>query len=136
MLEDWIKWEPAAGLSKKYYIDSILDDVEKFEVTLSSAENEIKKIKVIFEDSVYSHCRTNESFRVKIIYDLDKKYGTDFYGDWTFFKVTNSSYLQWLSRQSTTISNSRNLVHFSFVAVDSILDVINVSDPKIEFISE
>lgn len=71
-------------------------------------------------------------FRQSTINDLDARYGMEFYSEWTFFKVVNSEYMQWLSKQSYSIVGSEPLIHFSFLAVDSIVDVIATYGPKVE----
>lgn len=131
MTEQWTKWEPIRGLANKYYIDSISNDENGFIIQLSDANNEEKKIRVIFEDSVYASRDTDESFRRNTVGILHEQYGIDFYGDWTFFKVTNSSYLKWLSVESYGITDSLHFTHFSFVAADSILDVVTNYEPKV-----
>jgi len=69
-----------------------------------------------------------------VINKIDERYGTEFYAEWTFFKVTNSEYIQWLSEQSYGIAESESLIHFSILAGDSIVDVIAAYEPKITII--
>lgn len=132
MQENWERWEPVSGLSSKYYVESLSDTVEGFRVVLSDANDEKKKVEVIFEDSVHAYRSTDESFRQSIINTIDERYGTEFYTEWTFFKVSNSEYIQWLTEQSYGIAESEPLMHFSFLAVDSIVDVIAAYEPKIK----
>jgi hypothetical protein len=129
--EQWIKWEPIKNLAPKYYIDSISDNIDEFSITLSDADNK-NKIKVTFETLVLSYRSTNESFRLSIIKYLDEC--NIEYSKWTFFKIINSTYIQWLSEQSYGIIESIPPTHFSFVAGDSIVDVIAVYEPKVDFI--
>jgi hypothetical protein len=134
MKEIWEKWEPIENLAAKYYIDAVLDTIEDFKIILSQEDKRNNKIHIIFENSVDAYRSTDESFRLHLIETLDKRYGSDFYGDWTFFKVKNSLYIQWLSEQSYGISEDLNFIHFSFVAADSILDVVTNYEPKVLFI--
>jgi hypothetical protein len=129
--ENWERWEPISDLSSKYYIESISDSIKGFSVLLSDANDENKKVEVLFEDSVHAYRSTDESFRQITINSIDERYGTKFYAECTFFKVTNSEYIQWLSGQSYGIADSESLLHFSFLAVDSIVDVIAAYEPKI-----
>jgi hypothetical protein len=131
MIENWIRWEPIRGLSAKYYIESISDSIEGFQILLVDAKDENKKTQIIFEDSVDSYKRTDETFKHKLVCDLHEKFGRNFYGDWTFFKVTNSSYIQLLSEESYGISDSRPLIHFSLLGADSVVDIICDYEPKI-----
>lgn len=134
MSEQWIKWEPDNDLSPKYYIESITDSLEGFIIILSDNNDKKKKVKVIFKESVHAYRSTDESFRQSTINILDESYGTHFYTEWTFFKVINSEYIQWLSKQSYSIVDSEPLIHFSFLSVDSIIDVIAAYEPQIELL--
>ena len=134
MTEQWVKWEPITDLFKKYFIDSISSSIEGFIVDLSGDSAEMKRVRVTFENSVAAHRDTNESFRLKLIEDLGEYYGDDFYGEWTFFKVTNSSYIQWLSEQASGIFDPSMFMHFSLIASDSILDIVASYEPRVELI--
>ncbi len=133
--EQWIKWEPINGLSCKYQIDSVSDTIDGFFIVLSSTTNE-KKIKITFEGYLLSYRKTDESFRQSTVTFLEEHYKTKFYAEWTFFKVINSTYLQWLSEESYGFSDSVPPIHFSFIDDDSILDVVATYEPKVEFIEE
>ena len=134
-LEQWIKWEPITGLSPKYYIESISDNRNGFTILLSEADYK-NTVKVTFETLVLSYRNTNESFRLSTIDFIYDNYGAAFCGQWTFFKVVNSAYVLWLSEQSYTIAESVPPIHFSFLAVDSIIDVVATCEPKVEFITD
>lgn len=134
MMEKWIKWEPIKGLSPKYYIESISDNINGFEIILFEGHDNKEKVHVIFENSVDAYNCSEEGFRLKTIWNLGDKYGKDFYGDWTFFKVINSKYLQWLSKESVEMYDSLSLIHFSFLAADSVLDVVTTYEPRVEII--
>lgn len=131
MAEQWTKWEPIQGLANNYYIDSVSDTIDGFIIQLSDADDEEKKVLVLFEDSVDAYRSADESFRRSTMFDLSQKYDKTFFHYWTFFKVTNSSYIQWLSEQSFGITDSLHFTHFSFIAADSILDVITNYEPKV-----
>lgn len=131
MDELWERWQPKTEISQKYYVDSILDNIKGLKIILSDSENEDSKIEIIFDDSVHAYRSTDESYRQKAINYIDEKYGTKFYSEWTLFKLTNSEYLEWISNQSFGIADSEELIHFSIVAVDSIIDIIATYEPKI-----
>jgi hypothetical protein len=134
MQEQWIRWEPAKGLSSKYCIESILDNLEAFKIVLHDEHDSRKKIYIIFEGFVGSYKWTDETFRLGTVSFLNKQYGTKFYSEWTFFKVINSKYLRLISEESCSISDSRNLIHLVIIESNSILDIIAASEPKIEFV--
>lgn len=131
MEEVWEIWEVGNDLITKYYIESVADNIEGFRIVLSDATDESKKVEILFEDSVHAYRSTDESFRQRTINKLDEHYGTEFYRNSTFFMVTNSEYIQWLSLQSYGIADSESVYHFSILAIDSVVDVIAAYEPKI-----
>lgn len=134
MKESWQRWELGRELSTKFYIESISDSKNGFRILLSGADDESKKVEIVFEESVHAYRSTDESFRQSMINNIDEQYGTEFYKDYTFFKVSNSEYIHWLSLQSYGIAESEPLYHFSFLAVDSVLDVIAAYVPKLSIL--
>lgn len=134
MEENWQRWEVGSDLSAKYYIESISDSIDGFRILLSDANDESKKVEVLFEDSIHAYRSTDESFRQSTINNLDEQYGTEFFRDNTFFKVTNSEYIHWLSLQSYGIAESESIFHFSFLAVDSVVDVVAAYEPNVSIL--
>lgn len=134
MIEQWQQWKPIKSLVQKYHIDSIHDTDSEFKVRLSSSRGPEQTIEINFGHGVESYTRTNESFKLTLIRDLDDTYGTDFYGDWTLFIVNNSEHIRTLEVQSGGWSNSRKLVHYSLLASDSILDILCTTEPMVKII--
>lgn len=134
MEEQWIQWKPIQGLSRKYHIKSILDNLGELKIILCDEKYENKLVTVTFDGTIASYKWTDETYRLKTIALLDKKYGKNFYGNWTFFKITNSLYLQLLSEDSFTIADSRSLIHFSLIDANSIVDIIATCEPIVELV--
>ena len=132
MLEQWIQWEPVKNLSNKYYIESISDNYKEFKIIFCNQKNSEEKLSMIFQGSIGSYKWTDETFRLKTLSYLDEHYPEDFYSEWTFFKVIHSSYLKILSEESCGISDSRILIHFSFIEHNAIFDIIASSEPTIK----
>ncbi|MFA5998755.1 MAG: hypothetical protein WC747_01920 [Candidatus Babeliales bacterium] len=131
--EKWTRWEPINGLSGKYYLDYFAWSEKGFVVELISGKKE-KRIQILFDDYIDSFRYTNESFCFKIFGDLSDQYGDDFYGDWSFFKVTNSEYLKWLSDKSRTWSDQIQFIHFCILGGDEVIDIVTNYEPKVRFI--
>ncbi len=134
MTESWERWEPVSGLAKKYYVEKIEELDEAFSISLVDYNNDSNKILLDFNYLVDSYRSVYGTFRHKLIVELDEKYGSDFYGHWTFFKVNNSEYLKWLNQESYTITSSLSLIHFSLIAIDAVVDIIAYDEPKITFL--
>lgn len=118
-------------LNVKYYIDSINDTINGLCILLSEVNDASLRVKVLFEHSVHAYRSTDESYRSNTINYLQDSYGVNFYRERTFFEITDSEYIQWLSKQSQGISDLEQISHYSILAVNSIVDVIAAYEPKI-----
>ncbi len=135
MTGQWIQWKPIPGLANKYNIVEISDNVKNFIIFLSESGNEKNKLKLIYEVSVDAYRSTEESFRDATMLQLKQKYGGEFYWNWTFFKIQNSEYLQWLAKESLGIVDPHTYTHFSLIATNSIVDIVTTYEPKVEIIN-
>jgi hypothetical protein len=133
-MEEWIQWKPIKELSSKYYIKSLVDQIENFKVILTPLNSEKGSVELVFKYGVEAYTKVEESFRVKLIHDLDKKYGINFYGNWTFFKINNSKYISWLSEQSYQWSDTHSFIHLCLVTSNAVVDIITTYEPKVEII--
>lgn len=133
--EKWTHWQPIEALSKRYYLESITDDDEGLSLLFIEEKNQSNKLRLLFGYSADAYRKTYETYRSKLIHEVDEKYGGDFYGNRTFFKIENSSYVKWLSETSYNISDSHNFMHFAFFTDNFVIDVLALRDPKIEFLT-
>ena len=125
--EKWILWHPTNNLSSRIYIDSISNKIDEFKIILS--DNRYKKVaQITLDHSPHAYRNIDESFRLSTFCHLNKK------SAWTFFKVENSKYISWLSKKSNKEPTIFALTHFAIVAVDSIVDIIDHCEPKVEFL--
>ena len=131
MVEKWERWVPIDGLVRKYDLDEVIDNKDGFTITLFDASDITQKLRIHFEDFVEAYHVANETLRYRVVVDLYEQYGRKFYGDWTFFTVTNSSYIKWLSEQSCTISDGMELIHYSILASNYVLDIAAISKPTV-----
>ena len=135
MTEEWIRWEPIPGLANKYYIVEIFDYIENLIIDLSADYDENNKLRIIFENSIIAYKSTDESFRDATMLQLKQKYGGEFYWNWTFFKVQNSEYLQWLAKESSSDFDNHKHIHLSLMGINSIVDIVTIYKPKVEIIN-
>jgi len=131
MNEKWSRWTPREGLDKRYKIKSVFDGEKGLSILLSAEQNEMHGIQVLFGFSASAHRTTYETFRHALIISLNQKYGSDFYTQWTFFNIENSSYIQWLREQSEGMSDFEHYQHFAFLTADLFLDVLAMKEPEI-----
>lgn len=134
MTEQWKRWEPIQGLDEKYRIVNITDSLEEFTIELVSTNNKQNRVLVVFEISVRAYKFADESFKQNLINHLGTEYEKKFFTEWTFFKVDNSAYMQWLFEESLGWSDAFSFMHLSLVGYDSIIDIASDYEPTITFI--
>jgi hypothetical protein len=130
--ERWIKWEPIKDLANKYSIELISENKEGLIIVLSSHSDSKKLVKIIFKDSVDSYRSTDESLRLSSVHDFFKYSKHTLNGAWTFFKVNNSTYAQWLSEQSYGLSEPTLFTHFLLLTSDEVIDLIATYEPTVQ----
>lgn len=130
MQEKWTRWEHANdNLAKKYSIESMTETIEgRFEIILSDRANS-EKVYVSFPDGVEAYRNTNESYTLEIINHLDQAYSKEFYAHWTFFRIENSEYLEWLADKSHGVSDDYQLMHFCILGLNAMIDIACFCDP-------
>jgi hypothetical protein len=136
MEEQWKQWKPVQGLANKYYIDAVLDEHKGLIIWFSELYSREKKVCLTFKGSVQAYRLTDESYELALHDILGAKYGSAFYGKWTFFTIENSLYMKWLSEQSGGSREIYMCTHFSYLASNVVLDVIAHADPHIIFVDE
>lgn len=130
MQELWTRWEPENILPRKYNIELVTETNNgELKITLSDPDD-TQKVYVTFPE-IDSYRNTNESYTLEIIHYLEKTYGRSFYANWTFFKIENSEYLEWLSDKSHGISDDYQMMHFCILGRDFLVDIACTSDPII-----
>ena len=132
-MEEWTRWQPSKNLPGKYYLTSWSWPQEGLLIELSS-EKRGQKIQLLFDGTIGSFRYTNESFCFNVFGKLSKKYGGDFYQDWSFFKINNSEYLKWMVENSDEWADKFDFVHFCIIGGDEMIDIIANDEPKVKII--
>lgn len=128
MIEKYNIWQSTIHLQSSYILDRIDDIVGGFYVTLLDRNDNNKKFKVIFKNSVHAHQLFVEKDIVKYRKSCINNQNS------IFFTVQHSIYLKWLHEQSYEIWNNSNDIHFMIVLSDAIIDIFATEEPQIEII--
>lgn len=134
--EKWIQWIPIEGLGQKYLITNVVHDLKNFRILLTDAENERKKIRIVFEQSVDVFRRTTRQERLRTLAWLEKQHGRVFYESSTFFKVQHSAYVAWVEEGKAGFFGPQNLEHFVFLDDNNMIEVVDNGEPRVEFVRE
>lgn len=129
-MEIWNKLIPSESFFSSFYIDSIVSDSEGLFITLKN-DSIGESIKVIFDGSMFSNRTTQKNSFSKTIESLDET----FCKSWSFFKVENSDYLEWLKEQSYGIyENEREdykMKHYVLIGSNLVFEVLTPGYPEI-----
>jgi len=132
-MEEWARWEPLQGLSGGFSIKELQMSHVGVRIVLFN-ENSGIKIEIWFDGPTYAYRCTNESLCFGIFPALGVRYGHDFYIKWSFFKISNSEYLEWVASKTTGSIDDYPLDHFCIVGNDEIIDVLANYEPSVRVI--
>lgn len=65
MQEQWTMWKPISGLSANYYLVSAVEKIEGFEILLADENDDTKKLRITFENSVDSYQITDQNLQIE-----------------------------------------------------------------------
>jgi hypothetical protein len=129
-MEQWERWVPLDDIPSTIYNDMFLDGKDGVILEFSD-ENCERKVVVNFEGGVLSYRNTDEGSLLETLNYLDQHYGTDFYSNWSLFKVKNSEYLNWFHKESCGIYESEEVEHYVFLTPNDVIEILSISPPSI-----
>ncbi len=129
--EIWKRWKEKLDIPKKLILDSLVDGKDGLVLSLSDYNDVNKKIEIGFTGYILSYRNRDEGCFLKKLSELDKKYGTVFYANWSLFEVLNSEYVKWFNEENCGTYESRNVRHFVFKTTENIVEVLDIHEPYI-----
>ena len=136
MLEQLVRWEPLNNLSKKYKIESLVDDVNTIKIVFSDLYKVEKRMSFLFEETVRVYKKTNKNAWISSIETFGQKTEKILFDEWTFFKVVNSKYILLLAEESCGFFQPEWFIHFVFAGENIIVEVVAGGEPIVEFVRE
>lgn len=133
-MEQWVRWKPLQELSGRFLVDDLHMSHVGVRILLISENNDIK-IEILFDGPTYAYRCTNESLCFGIFPSLGVRYGHDFYANWSFFKINNSDYLQWVASKTTGSIDDYTLDHFCIIGNNDVFEILSRYEPLIKIIS-
>ena len=96
--EQWIAWLPDNIENNKYYQTHISLANDTFKIYATDVSNQTRSIIINFEESVLIFRVRDIRYCSHELQEIDLLLGKDFHTKQSFFKVKNSTYVQWLHR--------------------------------------
>ena len=129
-MEKWERWTVNPEIPAKPYLQALIDDKDGLRlVFMDTHENTYT---FLFDGLVLSYRHTDEGTLIRTLEHLYKHHDPDFFGDWTLFQVTDSSYLKWLAEESTNIYETvYNIQHYVFLTSHDVIEVLSTEPPTL-----
>ncbi|WP_214736700.1 hypothetical protein [Exiguobacterium sp. s162] len=130
-MNEWEKWIPLESMPARLYKESLLDDGGSLRIILRG-ETEGQKYSFLFDGLVLSYRNSDEGSRLRMLEHLDRYYAHLEYGNWTLFKMKNSSYLEWFAQESLERYEGMGEVeHYVFLTSNDVIEVLSADSPTI-----
>lgn len=121
--EKWVTWEPAEEARGKFSLQSIKQHKNSLSLSFSSENNVANStLQLTFSNSIYFYSRTEETACLEMLSNFIAEYGYKMYYN-TFFQIHHSSLVEEIKGIDKSSLNTP-LFHFSFIEINSIIDVI------------
>lgn len=130
-MNEWEKWTPLESMPARLYKESLLDDGDSLRIILRG-ETEGQKYSFLFDGLVLSYRNSDEGSQMRMLEHLDRYYAHLEYGNWTLFKMKNSSYLEWFAQESLERYEGMGEVeHYVFLTSNDVIEVLSADPPTI-----
>lgn len=130
-MNEWEKWIPLESMPARLYKESLLDDGDSLRIILRG-ETEGQKYSFLFDGLVLSYRNSDEGSQMRMLEHLHQHYSHLEYGNWTLFKMKNSSYLEWFAQESLERYEVMGEVeHYVFLTSNDVIEVLSADPPTI-----
>jgi hypothetical protein len=131
MKEKLIKWSPVEGIPKVLYVEGLHDDYEGFRILLKGEGSKSRMLRITF-DPALAYRNVDDGDRLK---SLSEWAGDE---DWSLFTIENSAFIDWFideNHPKYDRYDRENIVHYSIMTPNDIVDVISEFKPKVEWLN-
>lgn len=104
----------------------------RFFANYLKGETEGQNYSFLFDGLVLSYRNSDEGSQMRMLEHLHQHYAHLEYGNWTLFKMKNSSYLEWFAQES--LERYEGIVeveHYVFLTSNDVIEVLSADSPTI-----
>lgn len=124
------KWEPIPGLQDEMYMEGLYDDYEGFRILLKGSDDHARMLRITFDPPlVYRVIDEGDLLSYDRVNDYEPS------GQWAFFIVENSSYLEWFQHISQGIHDENAIVHYAIFTPNECIEVLSEYGPEVEWLN-
>ncbi len=126
----WERWSVNKEVPAKLELQALIDDKDGLKLVFTDADENIYTF--FFDGLVFSYRNTDEGTLLKTLDHLYKHYDTNYFGEWTLFRVTDSNYLEWLAEEADNIYEKiYDIHHYVFLTSHDVVEVLSTEPPSL-----
>ena len=128
IVQKYEKWTPVDSIPNRMYCEGIHDDYEGFRILLKGEESTSPMLRLMF-DCVLVYRNVNEGAMLKT---LDSIRSRELF---PLYIVQNSNWVDWFQKESYHTFNNNQIIHYSIMTHDDIIDVLSENPPTVEWLN-
>lgn len=131
MSEIWERWNPielSEKMDKACYAQVL--DMNEFEINLIF-DNTDNILNIKFLNTILAYQNIDEGKRLRMLEYLSENYDSQFYAEWTLFKIKNSSYLKWFHNESAGVHKNEDVCHYVLLTSNDVVDILSIYEPNV-----
>jgi hypothetical protein len=117
-------FEPGQELVRNKYLEELHQNGIELILIISEIDSQ-KKLKITFANH-FTYRSTNESYRLKSLYDRNFVNGINY--------SKNTKFIKWFKEETHGIYDGINFVHYLICTNDDITDIISADAPTFELL--
>jgi len=128
-MEEWEKWIPDHLQSDDYELREITQTKDSVQICFVGDR---LLVTVIYEAEFLCMRSSDESDRWKTVDAVLHQKGGTFFKCWLTYKVYHSNFIKWFNEENYGAYSPDEVMHCAFVTPNDIVEVLSLSEPKVE----
>ena len=127
-MEQWERWNSPELVADDYELKSLVQDWEGLTLVFLGRKTEVT---IVYHEQLLSFRSCDEGDRWKTVDTVLADHGGHFFRGWLAYKVSESDYASWFSRETFGSTAVDKILHLSFVTANDIIDVLSLREPAV-----
>ncbi|RJP74811.1 MAG: hypothetical protein C4522_22120 [Desulfobacteraceae bacterium] len=122
------KWTPVDSIPKRMFCEAIHDDYEGFRILLKGEDPTSPMLRLKF-DSVLLYRNIDEGAMLKTLDSIKDR------EIFPLYIVHNSKWIEWFHEESHNMFIGNEIVHYSIMTPDDVIDILSENPPNVEWLN-
>lgn len=122
------RWNSHELVADDYELKSLVQDLEGLTLVFLGRKTEVT---LVYREQLLSFRSCDEGDRWKTVDTVLADHGKHFFRGWLAYKVSESDYASWFSRETFGSTTTDEILHLAFVTANDIVDVLSLREPSV-----